>query len=114
VELEQRDGPQHSGHAGRTVTPAKFIPAWLQHFVFEKDIGTQAVANEPFPKAYFEKIEKPAPHWDDVNPDLGQFEKAGGKLIRWLKFTRYYVLPIVGHSVAGRLTPAPVFADVVC
>lgn len=69
--------------AGQTVTPAGFIDAWLQYFAFEKNIGTAGVANEPFTKAYFEKIEKLAPYWDDVDPDLGPFEKAGGKLILW-------------------------------
>ena len=43
---------------GGTVTPATFITSWLQYFAFETDIGTAGVTNEPFTKAYFEKIEK--------------------------------------------------------
>lgn len=129
--------------AGQSVTPAGFIDAWLQYFAFEKDIGTQGVAAEPFTKAYFEKIEKLAPYWDDVNPDLGPFEKAGGKLILWQgeadwsipsissiayyqavvkamggvsaaqKFTRYYLLPSVGHCGTGAPDTYPGLADVV-
>jgi feruloyl esterase len=127
----------------QTVTPAGFIDAWLQYFAFEKDIGTAGVANEPFTKAYFEKIEKLAPYWDDTNPDLGPFEKAGGKLILWQgeadwsipsissiayyqavvgamggvakaqKFSRFYLLPSVGHCGTGAPDTYPGLADVV-
>jgi len=128
---------------GGSVTPATFITAWLQYYAFDKDIGAQAVANEPFTKAYFEQIEKLAPFWDDVNPDLGPFEKAGAKLILWQgeadwsiptissiayyqavvkamgsvaaaqKFTRYYLLPSVGHCGTGAPDTYPGLADLV-
>jgi len=112
---------------GGTVTPASFITAWLQYFAFETDIGAAAVKDEPFTKAYFDKIEKLAPFWDATDPELHSFAKAGGKLILWQgeadysipaitatayyqavvrasgglratqKFARYYALPGVGH-----------------
>jgi hypothetical protein len=112
---------------GGTVTPASFITAWLQYFAFETDIGATAVKNEPFTKAYFEKIEKLAPFWDATDPDLQAFDHAGGKLILWQgeadwsiptitsiayyqavikamgglaatqQFAKYYLLPSVGH-----------------
>ena len=136
-------GPNIPANPTATVTPATFITAWLQYFAFEKDIGTTGVANEPFTKAYFEKIEKLAPYWDDVDPDLGPFEKAGGKLILWQgggdwsiptvssvayyqavvkamggvaaaqKFTRYYQLPSVGHCGGGAPDTYPGLAEVV-
>jgi hypothetical protein len=136
-------GPNIPVTAGGTVTPATFITAWLQYFAFEKNIGTAGVASEPFTKAYFEKLEKLAPFWDDTDPDLGPFEKAGGKLILWQgggdwsiptisstayyqavvkamggvaaaqKFTRYYVLPSVGHCGGGAPDTYPGLADVV-
>ena len=112
---------------GAPVMPATFITSWLQYFAFEKDIGANAVADEPFTKAYFNQIEKLAPFWDATNPDLTPFEKAGGKLILWQgeadwsiptitsisyyqavikamggltatqQFAKYYLLPSVGH-----------------
>ncbi|WP_300610401.1 tannase/feruloyl esterase family alpha/beta hydrolase [Trebonia sp.] len=112
---------------GGTVTPATFITAWLQYFAFETDIGSKGVTDEPFTKAYFDKLEKLAPFWDATDPDLQPFEKAGGKLILWQgeadwsiptvtsiayyqavlqamggltatqRFARYYLLPGVGH-----------------
>ena len=136
-------GPNIPANPTATVTPATFITAWLQYFAFEKNIGTAGVANEPFTKAYFEKIEKLAPFWDDVDPDLGPFEKAGGKLILWQgggdwsiptvssvayyqavvkamggvaaaqKFTRYYQLPSVGHCGGGAPDTYPGLAAVV-
>jgi Tannase and feruloyl esterase len=135
-------GPNIPVTPGGTVTPATFITAWLQYFAFEKNIGTTGVANEPFTKAYFEKLEKLAPFWDDTDPDLGPFEKAGGKLILWQgggdwsiptisstayyqavvtamggvaaaqKFTRYYVLPSVGHCGGGAPDTYPGLAAV--
>jgi hypothetical protein len=120
-------GPNIPATDGGTVTPGTFITAWLQYFALEKNLGDSAVADEPFTKAYFEKLEKYAPFWDDTNPYLQPFEKAGGKLILWqgggdwsiptdssvayyqalvkavggLKtadtFSRYYQLPQVGH-----------------
>lgn len=136
-------GPNIPVTPGGTVTPATFITAWLQYFAFEKNIGTTGVADEPFTKACFEKLEKLAPFWDDTDPDLGPFEKAGGKLILWQgggdwsiptisstayyqavvtamggvaaaqKFTRYYVLPSVGHCGGGAPDTYPGLADVV-
>jgi Tannase and feruloyl esterase len=136
-------GPNIPVTPGGTVTPATFITAWLQYFAFKKNIGTTGVADEPFTKAYFEKLEKLAPFWDDTDPDLGPFEKAGGKLILWQgggdwsiptisstayyqavvtamggvaaaqKFTRYYVLPSVGHCGGGAPDTYPGLADVV-
>lgn len=126
----------------QTVTPAAFIDAWLQYFAFEKDIGTQGVANEPFTRAYFEKLQKLAPFWDDTNPYLGPFQKAGGKLILWQgeadwsipsissiayyqavvkamgsvgaqRFSRFYLLPSVGHCGTGAPDTYPGLADVV-
>ena len=129
--------------AGVAVIPGAFITAWLQYFAFEKDIGTSGVADEPFTKAYFEKLEKLAPFWDDTDPDLGPFQKAGGKLILWQgeadwsiptissvayyqavvkamggvaaaqQFTRYYLLPSVGHCGTGAPDTYPGLADVV-
>ena len=119
------------------------ITAWLRYYAFEKDIGAQGVVNEPFTKAYFEKLEKLAPFWDDTDPDLGPFEKAGGKLILWQgeadwsiptissvafyqavvramgglaaaqRFTRYYLLPSVGHCGSGAPDTYPGLADLV-
>jgi Tannase and feruloyl esterase len=124
-------GPNIPATEGASVTPGGFITAWLQYFAFEKDIGTAGVADEPFTKAYFDKIEKLAPFWDDTDPDIGPFQKAGGKLILWQgggdwsiptdsslayyqavvkamggiaqtqKFARYYQLPSVGHCGGG-------------
>ena len=112
---------------GGTVTPASFITEYLQYLTFEKDIGTTAVTDEPFTKAYFEQIEKLAPFWDATDPDLQAFKQAGGKLLLWQgeadysiptisslayyqavvkanggvsatkQFARYYLLPGVGH-----------------
>jgi Tannase and feruloyl esterase len=112
---------------GGTVTPASFITEYLQYLTFETDIGTTAVTDEPFTKAYFEQIEKLAPFWDATDPDLQAFKQAGGKLILWQgeadysiptisslayyqavvkamgglhatsQFARYYLLPGVGH-----------------
>jgi hypothetical protein len=112
---------------GGAVTPATFITNWLQYLTFETDIGATAVKDEPFTKSYFEQIEKLAPFWDALDPDLQPFEHAGGKLILWQgeadysipfstsdayyqavvqangglkttkKFARYYALPNVGH-----------------
>lgn len=112
---------------GGTVTPASFITAWLQYFAFETDIGATAVADEPFTAAYFQQIEKLAPFWDATDPNLGAFQRAGGKLILWQgeadwsiptitsiayyqavvramgglaatqQFAKYYLLPSVGH-----------------
>ena len=116
---------------GGTVTPATFITSWLQYFAFESDIGTAGVTNEPFSKAYFEKLEALAPFWDATNPNLEAFQQAGGKLILWQgeadfsipaitsvayyqavvqanggldntkQFARYYLLPGVGHCGGG-------------
>ncbi len=136
-------GPNIPATATSTVTPATFITAWLQFFAFEKNIGTTGVADEPFTKAYFAKIEKLAPFWDDTDPDLGPFQKAGGKLILWQgggdwsiptisstafyqavvkamgslaaaqQFTRYYVLPSVGHCGGGAPDTYPGLQDLV-
>jgi hypothetical protein len=82
VGLEQRDGPEHSGHASGTVTPATFIIAWLQYFAFEKDIGTRAQ-----PRTVHQGVGREAREagavLGDTNPGGGPFEKAGGKLILW-------------------------------
>jgi feruloyl esterase len=116
---------------GGTVTPATFITSWLQYFAFETDIGATAVQNEPFSKAYFEKLEALAPFWDATNPNLKAFQQAGGKLLLWQgeadfsipaitsvayyqavvramggldatkQFARYYLLPGVGHCGGG-------------
>jgi hypothetical protein len=112
---------------GGTVTPASFITSWLQYFAFEKNLGGSAVTDEKFTAAFFKQLEKLAPFWDATDPDLGAFEKAGGKLILWQgeadwsiptitsiayyqavikamgglaatqKFAKYYLLPSVGH-----------------
>jgi Tannase and feruloyl esterase len=112
---------------GGTVTPASFITEWLQYFAFEKDLGASAVTDEKFTAVFFNELEKLAPFWDATDPDLGAFEKAGGKLILWQgeadwsiptitsiayyqavikamgglaktqKFAKYYLLPSVGH-----------------
>lgn len=117
---------------GGATTPASFITAWLQYFAFGTpevgtDIGSAAVANEPFTAAYFQQIEKLAPFWDATNPDLHRFQRAGGKLLLWQgeadwsiptitsiayyqavvkamgglqatqQFAKYYALPSVGH-----------------
>lgn len=124
-------GPNIPATAGATVTPSTFITEWLQYFAFDRNIGTTGVADEPFTLAYFKKIEKLAPYWDDTDPYLGPFQKAGGKLILWqgtgdwsipvdsslayyqavvkamgglsqaTQFTRYYQLPSVGHCGGG-------------
>ncbi|HUA03267.1 MAG TPA: tannase/feruloyl esterase family alpha/beta hydrolase [Solirubrobacteraceae bacterium] len=131
--------------ASQTVTrdDGTGITSWLRYYAFEKDIGAQSVENEPFTKAYFEKLEKLAPYWDDTDPYLGPFEKAGGKLILWAgeadwsiptvssiadyqaivkamggiaaaqKFTRYYLLPSVGHCGTGAPDTYSGLADVV-
>jgi feruloyl esterase len=136
-------GPNIPATAGQAVTPSTFITSWLQYFAFEKDIGSSGVANEPFTKAYFDKVEKLAPFWDDTNPDLGPFEHAGGKLVLWQgegdwsiptdssiayyqavvkamggvaatrKFARYYLLPSVGHCGGGAPDTYPGLQDVV-
>jgi len=112
---------------GGTVTPATFITNWLQYLTFETDIGATAVTDEPFTQSYFDQIERLAPFWDALDPDLQPFEQAGGKLILWQgeadysipfstsdayyqavvqangglnatkRFARYYALPGVGH-----------------
>jgi hypothetical protein len=112
---------------GGTVTPASFITSWLQYFAFEKDLGASAVTNEKFTAEFFKEVTKLAPFWDATDPDLGAFEKAGGKLILWQgeadwsipaitsiayyqavvkamgglaaaqRFAKYYLLPSVGH-----------------
>jgi hypothetical protein len=112
---------------GGSVTPASFITEWLQYFAFEKDLGASAVTDEKFTAVFFNELEKLAPFWDATDPDLGAFEKAGGKLILWQgeadwsiptitsiayyqavikamgglantqKFAKYYLLPSVGH-----------------
>jgi hypothetical protein len=112
---------------GGSVTPASFITSWLQYFAFEKDLGASAVTDEKFTAVFFKELEKLAPFWDATDPDLGAFEKAGGKLILWQgeadwsiptitsiayyqavikamgglvntqKFAKYYLLPSVGH-----------------
>jgi hypothetical protein len=112
---------------GGKVTPASFITSWLQYFAFEKNLGGSAVTDEKFTAAFFKQLEKLAPFWDATDPDLGAFEKAGGKLILWQgeadwsiptitsiayyqavvkamgglaatqKFAKYYLLPSVGH-----------------
>jgi hypothetical protein len=119
------------------------ITSWLRYFAFEKDIGAQGVIDEPFTKAYFDSLEKLAPYWDDIDPYLQPFEKAGGKLILWQgeadwsiptissiayyqavvkalgglaaaqKFTRYYLLPSVGHCGSGAPDTYPGLADLV-
>ncbi len=124
-------GPNIPAEMGETTSPSTFITSWLQYFAFEKNIGTTGVANEMFTKAYFDKVEKLAPYWDDTDPYLQPFEKAGGKLILWQgsgdwsipsdsslayyqavvkasgglakaqKFSRYYSLPSVGHCGGG-------------
>ena len=113
--------------AGGSVTPASFITSWLQYFAFEKDLGASAVTDEKFTAVFFNEVEKLAPFWDATDPDLGAFEKAGGKLILWQgeadwsiptvtsiayyqavvkamgglaatqQFAKYYLLPSVGH-----------------
>jgi hypothetical protein len=112
---------------GGTVTPATFITNWLQYLAFETNIGATAVTDENFTRSLFEKVEKLAPFWDALNPDLQSFKQAGGKLILWQgeadysipvstsiayyqavvkamggisatqQFARYYALPGVGH-----------------
>jgi hypothetical protein len=112
---------------GGTVTPAAFITEWLQYFAFEKDLGASSVTDEKFTAAFFKQLEKLAPFWDATDPDLGAFDRAGGKLILWQgeadwsiptitsisyyqavikamgglantqRFAKYYLLPSVGH-----------------
>jgi Tannase and feruloyl esterase len=124
-------GPNVPATMTETTTPGAFITAWLQYFAFEKNIGQVGLDNELYTKAYFKKITKLAPFWDDTDPYLQPFEKAGGKLILWQgegdwsiptdsslayyqhvvtaagglkaaeKFSRYYLLPSTGHCGQG-------------
>jgi Tannase and feruloyl esterase len=117
--------PAPAGNAG-------FITEWYQYFGIGTpatgvDLGSNAVLDEQFTDASFDQIEQLAPFWDATNPDIGQFQRDGGKLILWAgeadysiptvsslsyyqavvranggiqntqQFARYYLLPSVGH-----------------
>ncbi len=117
--------PALAGNAG-------FITEWYQYFALGTpavgtNLGANAVLDEQFTKASFDQIEKLAPFWDATNPNIGSFERDGGKLILWAgeadysiptvsslsyyqavvrangginstqQFARYYLLPSVGH-----------------
>jgi Tannase and feruloyl esterase len=117
--------PATAGNAG-------FITEWYQYFAegtpsVGLNLGNNAVLDEMFDRATFAQIEKLAPLWDATNPNIGAFERNGGKLILWAgeadysiptvsslsyyqavvkamggvdatkQFARYYLLPSVGH-----------------
>ncbi len=117
--------PALAGNAG-------FITEWYQYFALGTpavgtNLGANAVLDEQFTKASFDQIEKLAPFWDATNPNIGAFQRDGGKLILWAgeadysiptvsslsyyqsvvkamggvqnaqQFARYYLLPSVGH-----------------
>ncbi len=117
--------PATPGNAG-------FITEWYQYFAegtpaVGLNLGNNAVADEVFNRDTFNQVEKLAPLWDATNPNIGAFERHGGKLILWAgeadysiptvsslsyyqavvkanggvhatkRFARYYLLPSVGH-----------------